>query len=335
VYRAPIAVSALDWYHFDVRARPAAVSGTALLPDQDRKSLECLATPLVFAGMPASRFWEFEDHDVDFGDLPAGPDDLARSVIAAYALVAGDNWFVVPCTLPAGSLAEVTRVRVLDDFGSWTSVPASAVHDGSAGSRPWRFFELAGDPGPAREEAPLLFLPPVVAGAAQSRPRESVDFRRDELANLAWAIEQRVESEAGRAVDREAERGREPSSVTVEAPGWRYQLSTDVPDHWLPLVPVRIPGPTPRIALRRGRLAANGGGHLPQGIVLEPDRPFVMHEEEIPAGGIRVERRYQLARGVDGKVYVWMGRRKSPGGGPMRRTPLRFDALTGWEKSRA
>jgi hypothetical protein len=323
-----------------VSARPAEQKGASpRVAGLTRKTLESLPNPLTFAGMPAARWWEFEDRDVSFGDLAGGPDDLARSVIAAYALVAGDDWFVVPCSLPAGSLAEVTKLRVLDDFGTWTDVPSTAQRDSKAGPRPWRFFELAGDPGPGRGQAPLLFLPPVVGSAEQSRPLETVEFRRDEMANIAWAIEHRVESAAGRAVDRQArasDAGSDPQETVEDTreDQWRYRLSTDVPDHWVPLVPVRIPGSHAQVVLRRGRIAAEGDGHPAKGTILEPDRPFVMHEEEIPVGGIRVDRRYQLARGADGRVYVWVGRRKVPSGGPMRRTPLRFDTLTGWSPQR-
>jgi hypothetical protein len=318
----------LDWFHFDAASVPEG-KGEGRVGGVVRKSLDSLPAPLEYAGMPASRWWELEDRDVDFGDLAGGPEDLARSVIAAYGMVAGDDWYVVPCSLPSGSLARVTSLRVLDDFGSWTPIPAAAARDAATGpaGRPWRFFELAGDPGPDRGDAPLLFLPPVVSDAEQGRPLEQVEFRRDEMANLAWAVERRVESEAGRVVDRDAGRN---DAVLAEPPtddAWRYRLSTDVPDHWVPLVPVRITTDPPQIALRRGRLALEPDEHQARGRILEPERPFVLHEEEIPAGGLRVSRRFQLARGVDGGVHLWVGRRKAPSGGPVRRTPLRFDSL--------
>ena len=321
----------LDWYHFDVRSAPEPSGETEPVAGLGHKSLTSLATPLEFAGMPASRWWEFEDHDVDFGDLAGGPDDLARSVIAAYAMVAGDDWFVVPCTLPSGSLAHVRTLRVLDDFGLWTDIHATAARDGATTGRPWRFFELTGDPGPERTEAPLLFLPPVIGTVEQSRPLESVEFRRDEMANMAWAIERRVESQAGRPVDREAGRSNTAADAhEVLGDDWQYRLSTDVPDHWVPLVPVRINGTTPQVVLRRGRIATEGEAQPAKGRILEPEHPFVMREEEIPVGGVKVTRRYQAARGADGKVNLWVGRHKAPSGGPMRRTPLRFDELAGW-----
>jgi hypothetical protein len=323
----------LDWHHFDVTSFPKpkptkAPKGTPVPATALPKTIRVLATPLQFAGMPAARWWEFEDGDAYFGDVGGGPEDLARSVIAAYSTVAGDDWFSVPCTLPIGSIAQVTQVRVLDDFGGRVTVPAAAVIDaGVAAERPWRFFELFGDPTIGRGDAPLVFLPPVVDTVEQGRPLEAVEFRRDEMANVAWAIERRVESTAGRAVDREA--GPRPEPLPPPEDGaWRYQLATDVPDNWVPLVPVKITGARPDIVLRRGRLAAEADAHDARGRILEPEHAFVVCEEEIDSGGLRVTRRYQLTRAGDGSVHVWVGRRKGPSSGPMRRTPLRFDSLT-------
>jgi hypothetical protein len=324
----------LDWYHFDVVSMPDPEADLKPVAGLVRKSLTSLPTPLEFAGMPASRWWEFEDRDVYFGDLAGGPEDLARSVVASFATVAGDDWFIVPCSLPAGSLAQVTRLRVLDDFGTWTNVPAAAARDGGARGRPWRFFELSGDPGPAGGQAPLLFLPPIVDSTEQSRPLELVDFRRDEMANLAWAIERRVESDAGRPVDREAGRNLTPDTGGSAGDAWRFRLSSDVPDHWVPLVPVRIEADEPQVVLRRGVVALNADPQPAKGRILEPEHPFVLHEEEIPVGGLQVSRRYQLARGADGRVHLWVGRKKAPSGGRMRRTPLRFDFLRGWPGDR-
>ena len=325
----------LDWFHFDVAAPADAASGDE--PGRFRKRLTSLPNPVRFAGMPASRWWEFEDRDVDFGDMAGGPEDLARSVLAAFAMVAGDDWYSVPCELPVGSISRVEQLRVLDDFGNTTPVRAVAAADAAdAGQRVWKFFELRDDPGPSHGEAPMLFLPPIVAASEASGPIEQVDFRRDEMANLSWAVEHRVESPAGRPVDRHARRPQTSSTGPVESSAdpdaWRFRLSTDVPDEWVPLVPVRIDGDRPQIALRRGRLAVDGDEQRARGRILEPERAFVMHEEEIRSGGLRVERRWQLARGADGAVRLWVGRRKSPGGGPMRRTPLRFDHLTGFRE---
>jgi hypothetical protein len=319
----------LDWYHFDVTATKPSMESPR---GQTRKHLTSLPTPLQYAGMPAPRWWEFEDHDVDFGGLGGGPDDLARSVLASYAMVAGDDWYVVPCDVAAGSLARVQNMVVLDDFGDRTTIASTAANDDLPGrERVWKFFELSDDDGPANRRAPLLLLPPVLHATEHSRPVEQVEFRRDEMANIAWAIERRIESAAGRTIDRNAPRTPPPAPLPVATDDrWYFALSTDVPDHWIPLVPVRIDGTHTQIALRRGRVSTEPDEHTAKGRVLEPEHAFVMHEEEIPAGGLLVERHWQLARDANGKVCLWVGRKRSPGGGPMQRTPLHFDELTGW-----
>ena len=53
--------------------------------------------------------------------------------------------------------------------------------------------------GSARD---LFFLPPALLKCLESRPIEEVLFLRDEMANLAWAIERVVESPAERPLSR-------------------------------------------------------------------------------------------------------------------------------------
>jgi hypothetical protein len=331
----------LDWFDFDVATvkRQQGSAGEVTADGVTHAAVEVLASPVQFAGQPASRFWEFEDGDVDFGDLAGGPEDLARSVIAAFATVAGDDWLLVPVTLPVGTLARVQSVHVLDDFGGRHEIRSTAENDAAAAaagtgpaSRPWRFFELHGDgsaDAAGQRRAPMLFLPPVLDALETSLPVEAVEFRRDEMANLAWAIERRVESAWGRAVDRDSAIA--PPSPPM--PGlWDYTLMTTVPASWVPLVPVQHTGDLwPQVVLRRGRIAHARSDEAaptdPRSVLLRDDEPFILEEEEVPHGGVRVTRRYQMARDSDGGVHVWVGRRKTPASGPMRRTPLRFDRL--------
>ena len=58
----------------------------------------------AFAGCRALRFWEFEDAQVDFGSVDAGPTDLARMLLVEFALTYGNDWFVIPIELDVGSL---------------------------------------------------------------------------------------------------------------------------------------------------------------------------------------------------------------------------------------
>jgi hypothetical protein len=66
---------------------------------------------------------------------------------------------------------------------------------------------------------------------------------------------------------------------------------------------------SPRRAVPEERL-------LPLGRILDASRPLRVHEEAIPDSGIRVDRRYQRARGADGRVHLWVGRRVRAGAWP-------------------
>ena len=109
----------------------------------------------------------------------------------------------------------------------------------------------------------------------------------------------------------------------------RYRLASEIPDYWIPLVPVQ--DATKRsIRLRRGRLVAStdSGTALPPplGRVLEPGKPLSLFEEEVPRNGAKVTRSWQFARWTDGSSYLWIGRRKQPGRGEGS-SGLRFDVL--------
>ena len=158
--------------------------------------------------------------------------------------------------LPNGVLARAAGVTVVDTFGRRHPIRSCAERDGPG--RAWRFFELTGDawadaPTPEGRRCPWLFLPPVLAGVEESRPIEDVVLRRDKAANLAWAAEVPVESQAGRPVDRAArEPAQLPSPPEPAGDAWLYQLASAVPGHFVPLVPVRSPDGT--LFLQRGRL---------------------------------------------------------------------------------
>ena len=161
---------------------------------------------------------------------------------------------------------------------------------------------------------------------------------RDEAANVAWGIEQVVETAlGGRLRRREQGRGGPSSAATNPTTGgdgsqddpWRYRLTTPVPPHWIPLLPERQEK-SAQMRLRRGRLQA--WDRLPEeirgvmGRVLDPGGALRLYEEEVPRGGVEVTRAWQLARNGKGELKVWMGRRKRPGIGE-RGSGLEFDQI--------
>lgn len=156
----------------------------------------------------------------------------------------------------------------------------------------------------------MLPIPPTVETTDAARPLEDVRFLRDEASNLAWAVEHRVESATGRPVDLGAYGGA-PTSAAGENDRWRYVVATAAPENRVPLVPVRIGDEDRPIALQRARI----GGQGARGRVLEPQTRLLVDEEEVPREGARVVRRFQSARGPDGRLHVRVGRRKGPGRG--------------------
>ena len=332
----------LDWHAFDVATPPAAPPEgpfkTLPIGAPTARVLDVLPVPLTYAGMPASTYWEAEDGAVYFGGVEAGPADLARLTVAEFATVYSDDYFLFPVRFPSGSIARVTRLVVRNTFEESFDVSSTAELDERVpGERPWAFFELSGDPSPGRGQAPWLLLVPALPTPQNGPPLESVSFVRDEEANLAWAIEERLETATGGSIRRRLMHGltaepAEPAAGSGE-PGdvWRYRLQSPVPPWWIPLVPERPDPASPQVGLRRARLLAweeldDPSVAGPKGRVLAPERPLLLHEEEIPSTGAQVTRRWQLARGADGRPHLWMSRRKRPGRGE-RGSGLGYDAM--------
>jgi len=192
---------------------------------------------------------------------------------------------------------------------------------------PWRMFSLSTDPRQAASSAlarDYLFLPPALGPTLQGQAVEEVLLMRDELANLAWAIERVVENRVGAPVDRRDgyrrhEEGAPPSS---------YRLTTEVPDYWIPLVPVRQPNEN-GIRLQRGALARPGpqGPARAQGRIMSTPGPLLLFDEEVPRSGARISAAYEYARWIDGSTHVWRGRRKETGRGESA-SGLRYDVGT-------
>jgi hypothetical protein len=180
----------------------------------------------------------------------------------------------------------------------------------------------------------LFFLPPVLGPGLQGTALEDVHFLRDEMANLAWAVERVVSGAAGRPLDRheayqqslpQGEQPVRPRTAAGALP--RYRLGTTVPDYWIPLLPVQHEN---GLRLKRARLpdAATGTGHSgPLGRILAPWQELLLNDEEVPREGARVTRACQYHRWIGGSTQLWVGRQKRPGRGEGS-SGLQFDVLT-------
>jgi hypothetical protein len=314
----------LDWHDFDiVPERSLAVDDSP--PDNLVRT--SIPAPVSYRGMPASRFWQFEDARVDFGAVEAAPQDLARMLLVEFAITYGNDWFVIPIDLDVGTLCTTKSLVVTNTFGEQFLIPASTAADGPAGA--WRLYGLSGASGRGAATVDAFVLPHVLGSVLEGRAVEDVLFLRDEMANMAWAVERVVESPIERPRNRFDEEPEPAPPESSPLPGTAaYRLGTTPPHNWVPLLPVRTPT---GLRLRRGRvLEPDGSQRLVEalGRVLEASDAdgLALYEEEVPREGIRVTRSPQLARWQDGSTHLWFGRRKRVGRGEGS-SGLRFDRV--------
>ena len=338
----------LDWYALRGSATGLDAAASVATPLAPRP---VLPVPAQYAGKPADRYWEFEDQTINFGALTAGPTDLSRLLLAEFGLIYGNDWFVIPLRLPVGSVTRIAHCAVRDTFGVETLVTPSRNDDGT----PWAMFELSERPAglsSAGRRTPATrdwwLLAPTLAQTLEGDALERVALFRDEMANMAWAVEHRVQGASGMPYARYDEASIRAARSTADAAGVTglvYRLATAVPEHWLPLVPVPAAGSNPALAPvtqyeRRAMLRVDADGQRsrvqPKGLLLRTDPgvavdaepPLRIEDEEIGRAGIVVERNFQLARWVDGRTLVWLGRSKQYGLGEGS-SGLRFDVLSG------
>ncbi len=307
----------LDWYSF---APGTSALATAAQGSSSVDSWKFLPNHVTFRGMPASRWWDFEDAQTDFGQLDAEHVDLAKLLVMEFALVYGGDWFQVPVPQQAGTLSRIDALVITDTFGVRTLIRPTETAV-PPGQRPWSMFKLADD----GRRLDWLLLPPTLT-VVQQAPLEQVLFLRDEMAAMAWGVERLLQGPLDAPVDGyEAWRLRllhdpppTPPQPQPGGPAVYYLLETSVPDNWIALVPVRTPAGQP--LLRRG-LVYRPAQPAPvpiqaRGQILEPWHPFFVTDIAVPRAGADVTRQLRRARWLDGTTYVWMARQVRPGRGP-------------------
>lgn len=324
----------LDWYAFDIDTqRRLQDDPGAQFPENsfvERPPIAFLPSHIEFNGMPNVRWWEFEDRRTDFGSIRATTSDVPLLLLAEFGLIYGNDWTVVPYNLEVGSLADIKGIIVSDVFGVETLIRPAGQGQRMDWQK-WSMYNLArGDQVDTR-----LFLPPSVAKVYESAPIERVVLARDEVANLVWGVEETIPGIAGNGVngfeagkvlssyfaasEPEPEETRVPNEAKIQ-----YVLGTTVPENWIPFIATHQPGSNRQIRLQRGSMprltdVIPGSVITPRGQILrvglDNKQPYFVHEEEVPRAGVIVTRTFQRARWFDGKVFMWIGRRKETGRG--------------------
>jgi hypothetical protein len=250
----------VDWHTFALGGA-SRFTNTQQTPSVFTSDKQCPPIPTIarYPGMPADRYWEFEDGSVNFGMMGASKIDLTRLAVIEYALVFGNDWFTLPITLPAGALYHVDKLEVTDNFGVVVPIPPARNPDGT----PWTLYEMSVK-GQSKRQTDQLFLCPA-ASALEGPALEQVVLMRDEMANLVWGIEKRVQGTSGDALDRKFESNRlstnqelrPPLDTPIASSGapLNYILQTPVAANWIPFLPVKKVGATEdnwSIQLQRG-----------------------------------------------------------------------------------
>jgi hypothetical protein len=319
----------LDWPVLDVR--PAAEPGGGKPvgePVPTPLNLKGIPASARYGGMPAPRFWEMEDAQFDPGAIDAAPHDIGRLLLSTFATVYGNDWFVVPVRMPVGTLVAVDEFKVTDVFGGESTLAPAAASDPN-----WNLFGLTDDAAPGGSSEWFL-LAPALPDSLEGPPIESVLLARDEMANLAWAVETKVADAAGLGAERYDEwitRERIPEPAN---PLPQYRVETEVPSYWYPLAPEQL-SDMESVRLRLVPLIRRMTGQLedrvlPLGELLAAARGdsnrLWLHEEEVPRSGAIVVRRRQRARWHDGSVHAWTARQKRSGTGESS-SGLKFDSV--------
>lgn len=326
----------LDWYSVDRGGKPAGapaeLRGDTFIP-----------APLVFSGMPNTRWWEFEERRTNFAQVTPDTPEIGKLLLLEFGLVYANDWFVFPYTLPIGSVARVRGIALTNVFGERIWIEP-ARRRGEAEWDAWSMYQLTGN-----DATSDLVMLPTTPFVLEGPAIEEIALVRDEMANLVFGIEKRVPmgsglgkpgGEAGRELFQALERieGKPPPPRPPVALV-RYELMNTVPEHWIPFVPVHVTGSARETQMQRGAmprlLGPNPAAFKPveprssllrPGLDEAPRKPFYVFEEEVPRAGVQVALAYQRTRWLDGKVFVWLGAGKQTGRGEAS-SGLAFDRL--------
>jgi hypothetical protein len=312
----------VDWSDFDFVAAPAVHADRQLAPQPAAQAVSRSRVPIViqFPGMPRDRFWEFEDAKLALARMDASTTDLGRLALVEFSTVYGNDWFQFPIPVSFGSTQTIGNLVVRDTFGTHELIAPAAEGD-------WAMYRPAGSP----IASPTLYMPAVTVSALTGPTTEEVAFARDDIAGLVWAVERIVTDSEGEQHDLPSEYARDapaPAAIPTDA-DLLYRLMTDVPPHWIPFIPVHTGTDSRQVGLVEAVLPRpDSFGDLvvsaPRSSIVQELQNVVFPEEEVPASGVVVRRRWFLARSADGVRHAWASRSVIAGRGEAS-SGLKFD----------
>ncbi len=301
----------LDWYSVDAD-RPV----TTGLPQPD--AVETYPTRFHYAGAPHPRWWQIEDAAVDIGGFPPDRSHFPTMLLVDLLLAHSDDWFTFQVDTRSGVVLSMREVVVTDSFDE--TFPVSAPPD-------WSIFKVKG-------LAPnSLVVWPSISTTLAGTSLEEVVVGMDEDANLLWGVETRLFGrDVGGKPKELPQNPPEPGLVDAGKKSYRYRPSSDMAEHWHPYDLEVVDS---RRVFRQARLA---NLQTVPPTLMPPAKASLLtlpepaiHEiiaAAVPVNGMRIEKRWKLARGTDGSPQLWLQRQRFPLLGPPT-SGLRFDQLQG------
>lgn len=322
----------LDWYSFGVANGSANPVATANPAHATPVNFNFLPNHITFRGVHDPRWWTFEDSVTDFGSLDAQQVDLAKLLVMEFALVYGSDWFSVPIPVPVGNLASISTLVATDTFGVRTLIRPAEQTVVNSGESPWSMYKLSGN----GMRSNFIMLAPTLGLVQDAAELEEVMFLRDDMAAMAWAVENELQGDLDSAINGQQAylqrlQTNPPAAPPPAIPGGPqvyYTVEQPVPDNWIPMVPVQTSQGA--LYLRRGTMEIPTTQGLlyvtPRALVLDPGQPFFLADRVLPPTGVQVDRYFRRTRAMDGSTYLWLARKSGPGRGPGC-SGLRFDLV--------
>jgi hypothetical protein len=352
----------LDWYNLDVDKKTTNAGEMNDAPViAPRKTVQSIIpAPVMFEGMPNTRWWAFEDSRVNYSYIKPDTTDLPKLIMMEFGLIYANDWYLIPYKIPVASLTKIKGLTLTNSFGENFWIDAAGKGDDNDWTR-WNMFSMMVDsdiPSPADTD---LLLLPTVAKIQEGQPVEEVMFVRDEMANMVWAIETVVPLASGFSKSGFEAAAEYHSylqklindSVLIVSPivpikdgdeeaNIRYEIMNSIPENWIPFIPAHVKGSNRETQLQRAAMprileadTAKPDKIRPRSSLLQEGlkdhKAYFIHEEEVPRSGVIVEQSYQRTRWNNGKVFVWFGVRKTTGRGEGS-SGLGFDRIVGRKK---
>ena len=186
-------------------------------------------------------------------------------MVLDFGLNYANDWFMLPFTLPIGSIANVGGVMVTNVFGENIWVEAAGKGSDEDWQR-WSMFNL-NVRGNMQVPADLsLVLLPAAPKVLEGQPLEEVYMLRDEIANMVWGVESKIplasgKSKRGKEAGVELKNKFEELTPKVEElplvenqAKIRYQMVNSVLENWIPFIPVHKEGDNRQIQLQRAAM---------------------------------------------------------------------------------